>query len=201
MRSLLDRYGHLALESLDMAALMTEIFETIQRHHVAIPADLMLMGKAIATMEGIAQELHPAYDPLTEMRTYLLRVYVERLADPTYLAKGVYRTVDAWVSLARQFPRQAESILTKLDKGQLNVRIEDEGLRTEARNRARATNRLTLAILASALGATSTVLLINPLGPTLAGLSLTTIAGLFGAVSSLTLGNIVALGALRANLD
>jgi ubiquinone biosynthesis protein len=201
IKSLLDRYGNVPLGRVDIATFISEVFDTIQRHRVAIPSDLLLMGKAIATMEGIAQQIYPAYDPLTEMRSFLGRIYVKRLVDPRYLARGLYRTADAYVYLVRRFPKQAESILSKLGKGELTIRLEDEGLRHETRRRVHATNRVALAIAASVLGLSSTFLLLEPLGPTIAGLHLTTILGTLGGLTSLVLGNVIVLGALRANLE
>lgn len=198
-KALLDRYGNQSLKDIDIAVFITEVFETIQRHHVALPADLLLMAKAVATIEGIAQELYPEYDPLTEMRTYLLKIYTKRLTDPAYLFKGVYHAVDSYVYLLRKLPRELESIVSKLRKGELSVRVEDVDARRAARAHERALNRLTLAIFYLATGIGSTILLIEPRGPHLLGMPATTLVGVLGLLLALTVAAILGLSFLRSD--
>jgi hypothetical protein len=101
----------------------------------------------------------------------------------------------------RRFPKDAEAILAKLRKGELVIRLEDEALRHETRRRVHAGNRTALAIVAGALGLSSTLLLLEPLGPAIAGVPLSTVLGGFGVLGSIALGNFIVLGAVRANLE
>ncbi len=198
-KALLDRYGNQSLKNLDIAVFITEVFETIQRHHVALPADLLLMAKAVATIEGIAQELYPEYDPLTEMRTYLLKIYTKRLTDPGYLFKGVYNVVDSYVYFLRKLPRELESIVSKLRKGELTVRVDETDGARRARASERALNRLALAIFYVGTGVGSAILLVEPLGPRFLGMPLTTFVGVFGLVVTFLSGAAVVLSFLRSS--
>jgi ubiquinone biosynthesis protein len=198
-KALLDRYGNQSLKDIDIAVFITEVFETIQRHHVALPSDLLLMAKAVATIEGIAQELYPEYDPLTEMRTYLLKIYTKRLTDPGYLFKGVYNAVDSYVYFLRKLPRELESIVSKLRKGELTLKVEDPDGRRAARAHERALNRLTLAIFYLATGIGSAILLIEPRGPHLLGMPATTLVGVLGLLLALTVAAILGLSFLRSD--
>jgi len=198
-KALLDRYGRQSLTNVDMAVFITEVFETVQRHHVALPADLLLMAKALATIEGIAQELYPEYDPLSEMRTYLLRIYAKRLTNPAYLFKGVYHAVDSYVYLLRKLPRELESIVSKLRKGELSLRLEDVEGRRAARAHERALNRLTLAIFYLATGIGSAILLVEPRGPVVLGVPATTLLGIVGLLAALAVAAVLVLSFLRSD--
>ncbi len=191
MQSLLDRYGSLPLADVDLGVFIAEVFDTIQEHDVTIPSDLMLMGKALATMEGIAQELWPAYDPLTEMRGYLLRIYTNRLTDPRYLARGIYDIVDEYVQMAGRLPRELESIVAKLRKGELTVKVDDPRGRREQLRQSRALNNLAIAAATAAIGMSSTALLLVPLGPLTFGLHATTLLGLAGYGLTWAMGSVL----------
>ena len=187
-RAILDRYGNQTLESIDIATFLTEVFDTVRRHHVALPSDLLIMAKSVVTMEGIAQELHPEFDPLAEMRTYLLRIYTKKTMDPKQALKGLYGTVDAYSYLLQRLPREVESIATKLRKGELTIRLDESERLRSARAGERALNRLAMAILYLATAVCSTMLLVFPLGPEFLGVPATTILGMLGLVLALGLG-------------
>ena len=195
--ALVDRYGNVALESVDFGAFISEVFETVQRHEVAVPSDLMLMGKALATMEGVARELSPSYDPLSEMRSYLLRIYTERLTDPAQLARGTYKTLDSYLYLARRLPAHAESILTKLRRGELVVRSEDPAQTAALRSQARAQHLIALSVVVVALSAASTALLLSGAGPVVFGVPALSLLGLAGYTAALFWGTVVVLASAR----
>jgi ubiquinone biosynthesis protein len=157
------------------------------------------MAKALATIEGIAQELYPEYDPLSEMRTYLLRIYAKRLTNPAYLFKGVYHAVDSYVYLLRKLPRELESIVSKLRKGELSLRLEDVEGRRAARAHERALNRLTLAIFYLATGIGSAILLVEPRGPVVLGVPATTLLGIVGLLAALAVAAVLVLSFLRSD--
>jgi ubiquinone biosynthesis protein len=195
-RAILDRYGNQTLESIDIATFLTEVFETVRRHHVSLPSDLLIMAKSVVTMEGIAQELHPGFDPLAEMRTYLLRVYTKRTMDPGHALKGLYGTIDAYSYLLQRLPREVESIATKLRKGELTIRLDETERLRSARSGERALGRLAMAILYLATAVCSTMLLVSPLGPEFLGVPATTILGMLGLLLALGLGAVALLGSL-----
>ncbi len=198
---ILDRYRSVALGDLDVARFISDVFETIQRHHVALPADLLMMGKAIATMEGIAQELFPAYDPFEEMRSVLLGIYVDRLTDPGYLLKGLYTTFDDYLYLLRTLPKDAQNVLAKLRKGELVVRVADTDASTAAANQAVAVNRLAASVGLAGLALCSTLLLLEPIGPSVAGVPLTTALGSIGIATAIGFGALLGALSLRSSLD
>jgi ubiquinone biosynthesis protein len=198
-KDLLERYGHQSLESLDIAQFITDVFATIQRHHVALPSDLLLMAKAVATMEGIAQELYPAYDPLSEMRAYLLKVYAKRLTDPAYLLKELYSTVDATVYFLRRLPRELDTIVTRLRKGELVLKVDEVGQERRLRTLERGATRLAMAVTFFGLSLSSTLLLLEPSGPTVFGLPATTLLGSLGYLGAGWLGGLLMLSFLRSS--
>lgn len=200
MKTLLDRYNRLPLGEIDIAVLIQEIFEIIQRYRVTAPPDLFLMAKAVATMEGVGQGLYPAFDPLANMRDFLLQIYLKRLTDPAYLAKRAYRNLDGLFSLVRRLPVDLGSILGKLRKGELAITLREERLDEQLLQRNRRTNRMVVAMLILSLNIGAPILVTQRAGPIVIGLHLTTLLGVigFGLAGFLTV--LVFISILRSDM-
>lgn len=200
IKVLLDRYNHLPIGEVDIAAFIQELFEVIQRYRVIVPVDLFLMAKAVATMEGVAQELYPAFDPLGNMRGFLLRAYLKRLTDPAHMAKRVYRGLDGFFSLMRRLPRDLGSIIGKLRKGEFAITLREERFAEQLTQENRRTNRLVVAILIFSLNVGAPILTMERIGPIVLGLHLTTLLGVIGFGLSGFLTFLVILSILRSDM-
>jgi ubiquinone biosynthesis protein len=197
-QELLDAYRELPLEQVDIAVLLAELFEVLARHQVLVPPDLLLTGKALATVEGLARLLDPKLDPMEAMRPLVLRWYLERLADPRFLARDALRASEEALTLLATLPRELTSIVRSLRSGRFKVTAVLDGDAEAEIARARGTNRLSLSLMVSALIVGSAVLLANPGGPLVFGLP---VNGLLGILGLLTAGGgylLVAWGFLRS---
>jgi ubiquinone biosynthesis protein len=197
-QELLDAYRELPLEEVDIATMLGELFEVLARHRVLVPPDLMLTGKALATVEGVARILDPRLDPLDAMRPLILRWYLERLADPRFLARDAIRASEEALALLATLPRDLTAILKSLAGGRFRVTAEIEGQARAVRERARGTNRLALSLMVSALLVGSAILLASPHGPVVFGVPANPVLGVLGLLTAGGGYLVVAWGFLRS---
>lgn len=198
-QELLDAYRELPLEQVDIAVLLGELFEVLARHRVQVPPDLMLTGKALATVEGVARELDPRLDPLQVMRPLVLRWYLERLADPRFLARDAIRAGEETITLLATLPRELTTVVRSLRSGQLKLVAEIGGFEQAERNRARSANRLAMSLMVSALIVGSALLLAAPFGgPFLFGVPLRSSLGVLGLLTAGVGYLMIAWGFLRS---
>ena len=179
-REFLQRWSDLPLRRLDVARYLADLFEIIARHHVRIPAEIMLMAKTIATLESVAQSLWPEFDPFSVMRSYLLGIYVRKITDPDFLMKGAAATIEDYRRVVRMLPGAVEDVLGKLRRGDLRLSLDVPQIRISARERARSANRLAAAMVLSATLVVSTLFLLFPKGPAILGVPLGVVAGAVG---------------------
>lgn len=145
MRMILDRYANASLQDIDVSSFLQEVFEVNLRHHVVLPADLLLVGKAMATMEGIGREVCPEYKPLDAIRPYLTEVYVRRMLDAKRHSQVVARSLMDGLALLKDAPFDLRRVLRKLRRGELTLVLrsaDEESRRKSAMLRA---DRLMLA--------------------------------------------------------
>jgi len=147
LRGLLDRYGTADIGSIDVSGFLTEVMDVTVRHHVVLPADLLLVGKSIATMEGIGREVYPGFEPLKEIRPYLTEMYVKRMLDAKRHSQTLIRSVMDGVALLKEAPLDIRRILKKARRGEFILKVDP--VDTAARQRAMnaRTNRILMAVL------------------------------------------------------
>jgi ubiquinone biosynthesis protein len=198
LRELIDRYASVPIGEVDAAALVARLFEVLQRHRVALPSNLLLIGKALATVEGTARELDPEMDPLRAIRPYVLKLYLRRLADPRFAARDAFDLARSWLDAAAALPGDLHAIARDLRRGELQLRVRTEGLEGLVREQARSANRNALAVVLGATVLGSAWLLAHEAGPSLLGLHLSGWLGIGGLLLAGSAWLWLVLGFLRS---
>ncbi len=178
--ALLERYAALPIGEVDVAALIGNLFEVLQRHRVRVPPELLLMGKALATVDGMARDLDPTLDPIEAVRPYVLKTWLRRLADPRFLARDWIRAASDLVETVTTLPGDLRAIVRDLRRGELRLATRHEGLDTLLREQARSANRGLLALLVAATTLGSAILVASGTGPLVGPLPVTAWLGLAG---------------------
>jgi ubiquinone biosynthesis protein len=196
--ALLERYATLPIGEVDVAALIASLFEVLQRHHVRVPPELLLMGKALATVDGMARDLDPTLDPIEAVRPYVLKTWLRRLADPRFLARDWIQTANDIVETATTLPGDLRAIARDLRRGELRIATRHEGLETGIREQARSANRQLLALLVAATTLASSILVASNAGAMLGPLPITAWLGIAGLLLAGSGFWLLAYGVLRS---
>jgi ubiquinone biosynthesis protein len=147
LEDLLNRYEAVEMAKVDVGRFISQIFEVITRHDIVIPSDLMLMGKSLATIDGVARDIYPELDPLAALRPHVLKVYMRRIADPSYFSREPMRLAEELWFLAQTAPKDLRLFLRHLREGRAKVQLEVAGFEQAVKRHALATNRLALATI------------------------------------------------------
>jgi ubiquinone biosynthesis protein len=146
---LMDRYLGMEIMKIDVAIYIQQLFEIITRYKIVMPADLLLMGKSLATIDGIARDIYPELDPLSAIRPYILQIYFRRLADPEFYTRDTLRAVEEGIYFLQKLPKDLRIITAKLREGEFKVRMVPDGASWDRyiREHNRSANRLAAAVL------------------------------------------------------
>jgi ubiquinone biosynthesis protein len=148
---LLERYGTVELSKIDIGELIFNIFDVISRHEIVVPSDLLLVGKALATIDGVAREIYPELEPLETIRPKILEIYLSRLADPKRMLRTPRRIAQSTYDLMQSFPKDARLTMRKLREGELVVNLSLTEFSALIRSHNRAQNRLFVGLIVAAL--------------------------------------------------
>jgi ubiquinone biosynthesis protein len=148
---LLNRYEAVEINKVDTGKLIGQLFDVITQHDIILPSDLLLMGKSLATIDGVARDIYPELDPLNAIRPYVLKIYMKRLADPSYFSREPMRVAEEVWFLAQTAPRDIRLLLRRLREGRAVFKVDLQGLENAVKRSALSTNRLALSVVMAAV--------------------------------------------------
>lgn len=116
-----------SLGELNLSLLMGDIFEVLHRYNISFPPDLLLVAKALTTLEHIGARLDPGFEPVQTIKPYLLRRYAILMANPKWHANSITEVASSYRLLLKDLPVELRSLLRNLAR-------EDFTLHTAIRN-------------------------------------------------------------------
>jgi ubiquinone biosynthesis protein len=194
LSGLLDAHTDLPLRELSMTEVLTEVVGTAARHRLRIPSNLMLLIKAVVTIEGVGRQLDPDFKivehaaPLAER---LWRIETSPRAVATRIGERMQETVAA----IQRMPLYLDAIGRKMRDGRLELQFVHRNLDFFVREMDRSSNRLSFAIVIGSLVVGSSVVIQAGIGGTIAGYPA---LGLAGFVIAGVLGVGLAIGIVRS---
>jgi len=147
---LLRKYQGLPLKALRAGEILQEAMPIAFRHHLQLPAELWLVGKTLAMMEGLGLKLHPDFDPFAVSEPYVRR-FVLQMALPDEWGPPLLRSIGEWSALLTLLPRVGSRLLTQAERGELELILRHRGLEQALTRLDRLANRLSLSMLLAAL--------------------------------------------------
>ena len=147
---LLRRYAGLPLKAIRARDVLEEAIPIAFRHHLRLPSELWLLGKTLAMMEGVGLKLAPDFDMFAVSRPYVQR-FMREMASPRAWMPSLIRGMGDWAQLLDMLPRTGMQLLTRAERGELEVSLRHQELGRALVYLDRLANRLALSILLAAL--------------------------------------------------
>ncbi len=162
--------GTSSVDQLKVSKVLEDVLELSLDYQLRIPASLVLLGKTIITLEGIAI----AYDPnlnIVDTSKNFIADLIEKRSKPSYMLKSFMHNVNRYKRLADELPEKAERALDKIQKGTIKVDIEDTDIQRLSLELDRSSNRIAYGLLIAALLITSAILMPLEKGPRILGVN------------------------------
>ncbi len=172
------------LKEIETARLLHHLLELASRHQLRIPANLFLMLKALATVEGVALALDPNFDLVTRAAPFIHKARLARLA-PDRILQSLMKSMGLWATFLGQFPRDVLDISRQVRKQELVIRLQHEGMHSMLATHDQTSNRIAFAIIIAALIVGSALIVISETPPLFYGISL---IGIIGFVAAAVMG-------------
>lgn len=138
------------LKDIAMAEIVAASLDIARKHRIAIPTDITMILKALATIEGVGKMLDPDLDLVNEAKPYVLKVVNLRFG-PDRIKRDVLRTGMSLYELATTMPRRVDKILHRLETGRFGVEAELDGFTRASDDLARGLDRIAAALVIVAL--------------------------------------------------
>jgi ubiquinone biosynthesis protein len=172
-----SRYFGRSLSTIDVSALLRQVFDMVYTLRLQLPARFLLLDKALLTMEGLVSQLYPDLDVFRLAGKYTDEVKKQQL-DPRQWSERVRREVARYADMLRDYPVQLHDLLEEMRAGELEVKFRHVGLEDVMHRLDIIANRVVVALVSIALGVTGAFIAVNiEGGPQIAGLSVWGIPG------------------------
>ncbi len=190
----IDTYSGLGKQRLEVGKMLGQFLELLRQYRIQIPSDLVLLIKAVITIEGVGMMLSPTYNIMETLEPFVTNL-VNRQLQPTEVLNRVGRYAEETLFFAKRVPKDFGEALRQIRENKLEIGFRHKGLNTLASTIERSTNRLALAVFAGALILGSSIIIKFRIGPTIKGVS---IPGIIGFALAFFVGLWVVIGILRS---
>ena len=158
LSELVTSYSELTLDSIELGPLLRDLIGFIRTHHLHIPPALVLLVRALVTIEGVGRCLDPHFDISRQLEPYLRRLAVRRF-HPYRLISQTIRTTEDLQRIATLLPNLLSQSLDSIKRGEMRVHFDLQGFGRLVRQLTRASNTLAVSLIISGLFVSSAIVL------------------------------------------
>lgn len=194
LSELLDNYYELPLKEISVGKLLIEFMEIVTTYHIRFPPDLMLLAKALVSIEGMGRELDPSFDMIEHLRPFMEEALKER-GSPSHLLKEFGTSVMSYINLTKNLPRELKEILNRINRNNFKIDLEHRGLDRFIREMDKSSNRLSSSLIITALIVGSSLVMQVDKGPKLMGFP---VLAFLGYIVAGMIGLWLVIGILRS---
>jgi ubiquinone biosynthesis protein len=176
---LVAAYSELSLDNIDLARLLGELVSLIRTHHLRIPPDLVLLIRALVTIESVGRQLDPHFDIAAQVQPFI-RTLTARRYHPWRVLSQSARTAEDLQRIATLLPDVLGHSLESIKRGELTVRFDLQHFERLVHQLTRASHTLAAGIIIAGLIVGSSMIVRTRVGPISLGYAGYTVAFVLG---------------------
>ena len=158
VRDFVESYYGFPLERIPIGRLLGDFLNILSTHGIRCPADLMLLIRAIITLEGVGRELDPEFNLAQHLRPFI-EAQVQRRYSPEQIAGRVWKDVSKLMQNLHELPVHLNRTMKRLAENDLRIQFEHRNLDRLITEVDRSGNRLVIGLVMSALIVSSSLVL------------------------------------------
>lgn len=157
VQSIVSQFHNVPLEGLNLGRLLQEFFDNLRAHQIRCPADLILLIKALTTIESVAHRLDPSFELVPFARPYIERL-VQRRYSISAVKTRLRRSLLGYTELIEDLPGEIRPLLSQLRRNKLAFNLEHRGLSRLTHAVEHASRNISFALIIAAMLVGSSIL-------------------------------------------
>lgn len=158
MRDFIANYYGMPLERMNVGRLLSDFVGIMSTHGIRCPGSLMLLIRALVTLEGIGRQLDPDFNLALHLQPFVERMIRQRY-EPGRIAQRLYEETRELLELAHEMPGYVNRTMKKISENDLRVQLEHRNLDHFILEMERSSNRLVVGMVVAALIMASALIL------------------------------------------
>lgn len=123
---MIDKYFGMPLKYFDLREISQELFRTIYKYNLSLPANLTLMLKAIGTVENTGKQLDPYFDIYSTIESFIKEDFLRKLS-PSYIFNKSKKTLAQSVDILENLPNDVFNFVNKIkDLDGIKIKIDKD---------------------------------------------------------------------------
>jgi len=177
IKTLLEPYYGMPLKDFNVGKLLLDLMVCASQNNIQVSQDLVLVSKAILTIEGMGKELDPDFDLLEEMTIFSKEIFKDRY-NLERLGKEAIWVLRDFTGVFKLLPRFLKHHMRRQSSEEYAQKIEIENLEKAIEKLQNSQKYNSSLIFCSALVLSSSLFIIHKVGPSLFEFSLFGMTGL-----------------------
>ena len=173
----LSKYSGRSMEHMDLSVMVGDLLGLIRNNNLTMPPDQAMLLKVFVSLEGAFKKLDPGFDMMVAMQPTLQEAVINQFS-PQALGKRGLKILLQYVELLTDLPKEIRRGIQSVKSGNLQVRIDLNHLDDLQKSLARASNRLAVAAITSALVIGTAIVMSFAKGPVVAGINIFEVFGI-----------------------
>lgn len=179
-----ERFASGPLGDVDMGSMLTAFMDGLRKHNIKCPGDLILMIKALITIEGVGSQLSPSFNLVD-----FVKPTIEKLVKSQVSFGAVKSRTESsmlmWAQLAERLPDDATRLLDRIRKNRLRLNVDMESVEHMTDAVDRSSRNISWALIIAALIVGSSIMV---LANRTDSVDIRSLLGLLGYIFAGTLG-------------
>lgn len=176
----LGKYSGSSMEHMDLSVMVGDLLGLVRNNNLSMPPDQAMLLKVFVSLEGVFKKIDPTFDMMVVIQPTLQEAVINQFS-PQALGKRKLKVLIQYLELFADLPKEIRRGIQTVKTGHLKFRIDLNQLENLQKSLTRASNRLAVAAITSALIVGTSIIIAFGHGPVIAGINLFDIFGI-GAI-------------------
>ncbi len=146
----MERYSYLPLKNINIGKFLNEILRLALKYRITAPPDLLLLMKALLSIEGAARRLQPDFNMIGHIEPYAKKLVLETM-NPKRLMKSFMDSASEYLDLLYDLPDEIREILKQFKNKSFKIQFEHKGLEPMLKKHDQISNRIAFSIITAAM--------------------------------------------------
>lgn len=157
-------YYSMPARAINMGQLLKQVLGVSAKYKIRLPASFAVLGKVIASVDGICRQLDPNFNFTEIARKHIGKAVRKELSFGDSIEE-FYRALVTMRSLIVNLPEQVSRLMRKAVEGHLRIEFKHQGLEEVTESLRSSSNRIAIALIVAAIIVGSSLIVASSGGP------------------------------------
>ena len=159
LRHLTEHFRNTDLQHLNITSLLSDFFGMLQRYRIQCPGDLMLLTKALTTIEGVAAHFDPTFDVLSHVEPQIQEIVVNRHSMGA-IRNRIFKALTSSFEILEELPGDLQRFLDHARHSRFTLNLELKRIEHLSEQLDTSSRLMGIAMIIAALIVGSSILIL-----------------------------------------